>query len=245
MRFVIVLAVLAVAGFAWAGNTIDSPAPFGNDVQETDWDPVKEVIVKWAQLPDLEGSAVSSEWCDDIGLITDMADDFYCADGDPVVALEWWCTFYNCQSDPPSPIDFFVVRFYADTGNCLPGMVLYDEAIYTWTEEFTPGGDMFSQLHFTADLPVPFLQEAGNSYWIQIQAVHTRTGYCQYGWAQCVVDDQWGCEAVLKSDYFGVYDWTALSILVGYHFEPAYVIYGETYSPVEDATWSTIKELYR
>jgi hypothetical protein len=246
MRFAIVLMMLAVACLAWAGNTLIAPVDPGNTTSETEWQPVKDVVAKWTQLPDLAGSAVSSEWCDDIGLITDMADDFYCEDGDPVVALEWWCTFYNCVVyAPPSPIDFFVVRFYAYTGSCTPGVALYDEAIYTWTEEYTPGGDMYSQFHYTAELPVPFLQEAGNTYWIQIQAVHIRTDYCQYGWAQCLAEDQWGCEAVLKSDYFGVPNWTALSALIGYHFEPSYVIYGETYSPVEDASWSTVKALYR
>lgn len=246
MRFAIVLMVLVVAGFAWASNTLDSPTDPGNTTPDPGWQPVKDVVVKWAQLPDFAGSAVSSEWCDDIGLITDMADDFYCEDGDPVVALEWWCTFYNCGANPPpSPIDFFVVRFYAEGSNCIPGAALYDEAIYTWTEEYSAGGDMFSQFHYTADLPIPFLQEADTTYWIQIQAVHIRTDYCQYGWAQCLVDDQWGCEAVLKSDYFGVPNWTALSILIGYHFEPAFVIYGETYSPVEHSTWSVVKSLYR
>jgi hypothetical protein len=245
MRFVIVLAMLAIAGLAWAGQTIEAPIDPGNTTPETEWEPMKEVVVKWVQLPDLAGSAVSSEWCDDIGLITDMADDFYCEDGDPVVALEWWATEYNCGTPPPSPIDFFIVRFYQDTGNCVPGVAIYDEAIYTWTEEYTTGGDMYSQFYYSAELPVPFLQEAGNTYWIQIQAYHTRTDYCQWGWAQCLAEYQYGCEAVLKSDYFGVYDWTPLSVLIGYHFEPSYVIYGETFSPVEDATWSTIKELYR
>jgi hypothetical protein len=245
MRFAIVLMVLAVAVFAWAGNTITSPTPTGNGAQGPEWQPAKDIVVKWDQLPDFAGSAVSSEWCDDIALITDMADDFYCEDGIPIVALEWWSTDYNCTADPPSPIDFFVVRFYGDSGQCVPGPVLYDEAIYFWTEEYSAGGDMYSQFHYTADLPAPFLQAAGNLYWIQIQAYHTRTGYCQWGWAQCLADDQWGCEAVLKSDYFGVPDWTALSALIGYHFEPSFVLYGESYSPVEHSTWSTVKALYR
>lgn len=245
MRFAMIIAVLAVASLAWASNSIDSPAGTGNSGEAPEWQPAKEIVVKWTQLPDFEGSAVSSEWCDDIGLITDMADDFYCEDGDPVVALEWWSTHYNCSADPPTPIDFFVVRFYADTGDCVPGIALYDEAVYTWTEEYSAGGNQVSQFHYTADLPTPFLQEAGNTYWIQIQAVHVRTGYCQWGWAQCLADYEYGCEAVLKSDYFGVPDWTELSALVGYHFEPSFVIYGETYSPVENSTWSMVKSLYR
>ena len=249
MRFAVVFAVLVVASFAWAGTTIDSPVATGNTTQETEWDPAKEVIVKWVQLPDLAGSAVSSEWCDDIALITDLADDFFCEDGDPVVALEWWSTHYNCGANPPpSPIDFFIVRFYTDVPGppfSHPGIVLYDEAVYAWTEEYTTGGDMFSQFYYSAELPVPFLQEAGNIYWIQIQAVHTRTDYCQWGWAQCLPEYQWNDQAVLKSDYFGVPDWTPLDGLLGYWFEPAFVIYGETFSPVEDATWSTVKALYR
>jgi hypothetical protein len=247
MRFAIILALVFVASLAWAGEWIDSPVGVGQSSPETEWEPAKDVVVKWAQLPDLEGSAVSSEWCDDIGLITDLADDFFCEDGDPVVALEWWSTHYNCTAgfDPPTPIDFFIVKFYADSGGCTPGMLLYDEGVYAWTEEYTTGGDMYSQFYYYAELPLPFLQEAGNLYWIQIQAYHTRTNYCQWGWAQCLADYHWGCESVLKSDYFGVLDWTPLSQLIGYHFEPSYVIYGETYSPVESTTWSTVKSLYR
>jgi hypothetical protein len=245
MRFAMIIAVVAVASLAWASNSIDSPMGTGNSGDAPEWQPAKDIVVKWEQLPDFAGSAVSSEWCDDIGLITDLADDFYCEDGDPVVALEWWSTYYNCTPAPPTPIDFFIIRFYADTGNCLPGIVLYDEAIYAWTEEYSVGGDQYSQFHYTADLPVPFLQEAGNTYWIQIQAFHIRTDYCQWGWAQCLVDYEYGCEAVLKSDYFGVPDWTPLNLLIGYHFEPSFVIYGDTYSPVESSSWSVVKSLYR
>ena len=247
MRFAMILAVLAIASLAWATDSIDS-VPTGNGGQAPEWQPAKDIVVKWTQLPDFNGSAVSSEWCDDIGLITDLADDFFCEDGDPVVALEWWSTYYNCSVDPPTPIDFFVIRFYTDVPGppfSHPGIVLYDEAVYAWTEEYSAGGDMYSQFHYTCDLPVPFLQEAGNIYWIQIQAVHIRTGYCQWGWAQCLVDYQWNDEAVLKSDYFGVPDWTPLNQLIGYHFEPSFVIYGDTYSPVENSTWSTVKALYR
>lgn len=249
MRFATVLALLAVASLAWAGNTIDSPVGTGNAGPSPDWDPAKEIVVKWTQLPDLAGTAVSSEWCDDIALITDLADDYFCEDGDPVVALEWWATFYNCGvNPPPSPIDFFIIRFYTDVPAppfSHPGNVVYDEAVYTWTQEYTVGGDMYSQFHYTADLPLPFLQEAGNIYWVQIQAYHTRTDYCQYGWAQCLPEYQWNDQAVLKSDYFGVYDWTPLDQLVGYHFECSFVLYGETYSPVENSTWSMVKALYR
>ncbi|MBD3348936.1 MAG: hypothetical protein GF400_07050 [Candidatus Eisenbacteria bacterium] len=245
MRVAIAVALVAVASLALAAETITSPAGVGNAPQETEWQPAKEVVVKWSQLPDLEGNAVSSEWCDDIALITDMADDFYCEDGNPIVALEWWATEYNCGTyGPPIPIDYFIVRFYADAGGS-PGGLLYEEQVDTWTEEYTAGGDMYSEFHYSADLPVAFLQQAANTYWLQIQAHHTRTDYCQWGWHQCLADQQWGAEAHLKSDYFSVPDWTALSILIGYHFEASFVIYADVTSPVAEGSWTTIKAMYR
>ena len=122
-------------------------------------------------------------------------------------------------------------------------MLLYEKDIYTWTEEEM--ADCPGVYHYTADLPVPFEQEAGNYYFIQIQCVHIRTDYCQWGWQQCHVYYEWNDEAVLKSDYFSVPDWTPLDQLVGYWFETSFVIYAEEPTPVEDSSWSTIKALYR
>ena len=245
MRIVIAVILASVVSVAWATETIVTPPGVGNIQDPGEWEPVKEIVVKWQQLPDFEGSAVSSEWCDDIGLITDMADDFLCEDGDPIVALEWWGTEYNCGIyGPPIPIDYFTVRFYEDIGG-IPGAVVYEQIVTDWTEEYAAGGDMYSDFHYYADLPVPFMQEAGNIYWLQIQARHTRTDYCQWGWHQCLLEDEWNYEAVLRSDYFGVPDWSPLTPLIGYHFETAFVIYAEPFNPVASASWSTIKAIYR
>jgi hypothetical protein len=245
MRFVTVVALLAVASFAWAGTTLDDVG-YGHGGDPVEWQPTKDLMIKWMQLPDCDASAVSSEWCEDIGLITDLADDFPCDDPCPIVAIEWWGTWYNCAVPvpPPPPIDFFIVRFYEYLPAppfSRPGIVLYDEAIYFW--EMEVDCDPYDY-HYWADLPVPFEQVPGNYYFIQIQCVHIRTDYCQWGWHQCHVDYEWNDESVLKSDYFGVPDWTPLSQLIGYHFEPSFVLYCEANNPVEDTTWSRVTAIY-
>jgi len=61
---------------------------------------------KWRQNP-YAGNAIISSVSPDY-LDGESADDFYCADGDPIVHIEWW----GWLSDPIP--DYFMIRFYLD-----------------------------------------------------------------------------------------------------------------------------------
>ena len=92
---------------------------------------------------------------------------------------------------------------------------------------------------------LPFEQEAGEIYWISIQAVHLFFTGSQWGWTECLSDHYWNDEAVMVFPELGIPDWTPMTLATGEYAELAFVLYGQAFSPVESKTWSTVKAMFR
>ena len=239
MRLVIALALVVVATAAWAD--LETHSAIGETSPGLTWEPAKEGIVKWAQLPDPEGNALASQYAADYPFDARSADDFFCSDGTPIVEVEWWGDYWN-PGEPPYA-EYFVIRFYSDVPGppySHPGDLLYEEDCLVYTED--PDGTIY---HYTQELALPFEQEAGEICWISIQAVHLFFTGSQWGWIECLPDDYWNDEAVMVFPELGIPEWTPMTLATGEYAELAFVLYGEVFNPVESETWSSVKAMFR
>lgn len=239
MRFAAILAVVVLtASTAAAAPRLASPGSLSNQGGDSGWEAAKEVVVKWAQLPEVGGVAITSERSVALGIVSESADDFYCENGSPIVAVEWWGADWTGQV-----IDYFIIRFYSDVPGppCShPGDLLYEEECHAFTYELIPG--QFDQYYYYADLPCAFDQDGGNTYWISVQAVHPTD---QWFWLECDEPSYWNDAGVVRSEYFGFPDWVTVEEATGTHREFSFVVYADVTSPVESTTWSGVKALFR
>ncbi|MBD3348115.1 MAG: hypothetical protein GF400_02830 [Candidatus Eisenbacteria bacterium] len=242
MRLAILLVfVLAVAASAAPVAEVAAPAGAG-----CEWVAVKGIDVAWSQeLLQDGGWAIASQLASDYPFYAEAADDFLCGDGRPVVAVEWWGAYWNPGAPPYA--DGFVVRFYAnDTGGGLPkpGELLFEQTCFDFVEEVLP--DQTWWYHYYCALDPPFEQAAGETYWLSVQAVYPWYEGGQWGWGECVSGDYWGGEAVYVFDALGIDEWAPVSSSDPYeHRECAFVLYKDEISPVEQASWTRIKGLFR
>lgn len=239
MRLVIALALVAVATAAWAGPETHAVGDGGSSGPP--WEPAKDAVVKWAQLPDLTGDILASQYAADYPFDAKAADDFQCVGGTPIAAIEWWGDYWN-PGEPPYA-DYFVIRFYSNVDGPPfghPGDLLYEEDCLVYSEESE--GDAY---RYMQELAVPIDQVTGETYWISIQAVHLFFTGGQWGWFECLSDDYWNHEAVVVFPALGIPEWTAASLVIGEYAELAFVLYGEPANPVENATWSSVKAMFR
>lgn len=239
MRLAITFVLVVAAATAWGGPEAhrvgDAPTP------GLSWCPAKEAVVKWAQLPDAGGGLLASQYAADYPFDARSADDFACVDGAPITRIEWWGDYWN-PGEPPYA-DYFVIRFFADVPGppfSHPGEVLYEEDCLVYSED--PDGDAY---HYAQDLPIEFEQQAGETYWISIQAVHAFFTGGQWGWLECLPEYYWNDEAVMVFPELGVPDWTRASLVTGEYAELSFVLYGEVMNPVEAASWSSVKAMFR
>ena len=239
MRLAIALVLVLLAAAAWAD--LETHSTGGEAQPGFDWEPAKEAVLKWAQLPDLAGEFLASQYAADYPFDARSADDFYCEDGDPIIAIEWWGDYWN-PGEPPYA-DYFVIRFYSDVPGppySRPGDLRYEEECLVYAEDPDGGG-----YHYVQELAVPFEQEAGEIYWISIQAVHLFFAGGQWGWFECLADDYWNDEAVLVFPELGIPEWSPMTLVTGEYHELAFVLYGQVFSPVEATTWSGVKAMFR
>jgi len=238
MRFAAILLIGLVAGTAMAAPRVTTTASLGSQGGDAGWQPAKEIVAKWTQLPEVGGIGVSSEEITGLGVVAESADDFFCADGAPIVAVEWWGVDWTGEN-----VDYFIIRFYSGVPGppfAHPGNLLYEEECHAFTFELLPG--QFDQYYYSADLPSAFVQESGNTYWISIQAVHPDQ---QWFWLECADPYFWNGAGVFRSEYFGFPDWVTVSEATGTCREFSFVLYADVTSPVEAVTWSGIKEMFR
>lgn len=242
MRLAAIL-LIAACGTATAAPMTQVASPGGSACE---WIAVSEVDVSWSQeLMSDGGWALASQFASDYPFHALMADDFLCCDGRPLVAVEWWGAYWN-PGAPPYAADF-VIRFYEnDAGSRFPrpGALLYQQECGAYSEELLP--DQSWWYRYYCELPVPFAQEQGQTYWLSIQALYPWYEGGQWGWGECVPGDYWGAEAVQIFDVMGVPDWEPISSQDPYeHRECAFVLYKDVINPVRPSSWSMIKGMYR
>ncbi len=239
MRFAAILVmILLAATVAVAAPRLATSGSLSNQGGSSEWEAAKEVVVKWTQLPEVGGVAITSEYRTTDTLLSESADDFFCEDGAPIVAVEWWGEDWTA-----GVIDYFVIRFYSDVPGppySHPGDLLYEEECHDFTSELVSG--QLNQYYYYADLPSAFDQDGGNVYWITIQAVHPDD---QWFWLECAVEYYWNDVAVVKSEFFGFPDWTTVGDATATDREFSFVLYADVMSPVESTTWSGVKAMFR
>jgi hypothetical protein len=234
MRFAAILAVVVLAaGLAGASPKIAASKSLGNQ-SAVEWEPAKEVVVKWTQLPEAGGVGVTSEQSIALGIVSESGDDFLCDDGSPIVAVEWWGVDYT-----GGLIDYFIVRFYTDDGG-LPGTLAYEEECHAFDSELMAG--QFDRYRYYAALPSAFDQDGGVTYWFSVQAVHPDD---QWFWLESANAEGWNLGGVVRSEYFGCPDWVTVSEATGTRREFSFVLYADVTSPVESTTWGGVKALFR
>jgi hypothetical protein len=93
-----------------------------------------------------------------------VADDFQFEQETLLGSINWWGGYFN----PPSGPDNFTIRLFSDSGG-QPGSLLGQFAIGAADKVAT---GQFVGLHpefkYSANLPAPFLAEAGAKYWVSI-----------------------------------------------------------------------------
>ncbi|MFH1689827.1 MAG: hypothetical protein ABIE42_06260 [Candidatus Eisenbacteria bacterium] len=242
MRLAILL-LLVWAGVAVAVpvNQVASPM-----MPKYEWQPMNGVMPVWTQeLMDDGGWALASQYAADYPFYAETADDFSLSDGRPVVAVEWWGAYWN-PGAPPYAANF-VVRFYeSDPGNkfAQPGALLYEHECAAYVEELLPEQTWWYRYY--CDLAEPFAQVPGETYWVSIQAMYPWYEGGQWGWGECVAEDYWSDEAVYVFDALGVPAWAPISTSDPYvHRECAFVLYVDNFNPVEPASWSVVKAMFR
>lgn len=235
MRWLLVLALVLVATVAWAVPETQSPVAIPGSGTPLMWDGERDMVIKWEQLPLVGGNAFASQYAANYPFYAESADDFMCLDGIPIVAVEWWGTYWNPGPDPFAYA--FQIRFYEND----PGPPsypidppIYEEICYVFTEEWD---DYYGQYHYYQLLDVPFDQVEGHIYWVSFVA------YLDYPpqWGWCQAELQWEDCAVQDFEVLGVPRWTLIDPCT----DLAFRLWGEDVSPVESTTWGNIKALYR
>jgi hypothetical protein len=203
--------------------------------------------VCWSEPADLNGLIASSEQILQIGLETEVANDFV-PTASCVFHVTWWGSFYNnvtpCAPDITTP--GFNLKFYEDAG-CMP-----TETPYVWIS-LTP--DQFSEESvgcrsgvypiFKWDADVHASTVGGDLYWFSAQmkdhAFPPQTGRL----AAATVT---GCDTVIRSAYFGFPAWTPVINVFGVAFDCSQEFMCTTEpcgpSPTKSTTWGVIKEGY-
>jgi hypothetical protein len=243
MRFVIVVALVCFAAAALGAPTTETSKYQGSGRIWDPW-PDPDLEVKWVQtpVPYPYGNALSSQLDDVYPFFSQMADDFLCDESGPILAVEWWGTYWN-PGPPPPPGFFFVIEFWTDNGlpypDSHPETLIYQEPCYIFFEDYDPD---YEQYHYFQYLENPFFQEEGMIYWVSIYAVFPYPP--QYGW--CVGEPQWWDCANFKSDFFGYPEWTSSEIVWGICYDMAFVLYGQyDPNPVEETSWGNIKAMFK
>jgi hypothetical protein len=185
--------------------------------------------IKWEQPPD-GASGLSSQDDTCYPFQSECADDFM-GDGQSVIGVGWYGVYWN--GTPLAP-DAFNIRFYSDSSG-FPGTELSLTTSSNYNETAgAPNG-------YCSDVTA-FSKADGVKYHVSIQAV------------MCF-PPQWGIgtgtgngvQGSFKSALFGFPDWTTNSTIFGVPYELAFLLYNDEDggTPTEEASWSTIKNLYR
>jgi hypothetical protein len=195
-------------------------------------------VVKWYQPPDLETTGIdvlNSYWPTAGGYI--LAEDFLCDSSGPITKIDFWGSWYEdlLPNDDEDEVTFRLsIHSDIPAGEppplySHPGTLLWEYVTYAGECEATlvyqvPGGEGFMEppdyyIEPPADYnvwlyscPIPdgwrFEQEAGNIYWLNVQAEPNTDAHGAYfGWKSAIehrIDDgvwAWGTEPVNPDDW--------------------------------------------
>jgi hypothetical protein len=216
---------VAVTGNALAIGTQSGPYTVAGDQQDaydcgTEW--------KWEQMPDGQsGLAAQDDQC--YPFLAECADDFM-GDGSNVTGVGWWGVFWN--GSPVAPDGFQITIYLSDPDGC-PGEAICSEFVTDYNQT---AGDPYG---YCATLAEACPKADGVSYHVSTTAV-----FCfppQWGSATGTGNGQQMC---FRSAFFGFPDWVPGNVVFGVNYDLAFLLYNDGIVPTEDASWSSIKNLY-
>jgi hypothetical protein len=234
-KFAFVLALsMVVAGLSMAAEPeILLPGPGGNPAGI-------ERTVLWLDNPDFAANTGSSEVIGEFALTSELANDFILEMDATIQKVTWWVAYWNGFEAPTG--SGFNYRFYYDAG-CLPEPGAFVEYLLPGDdscEALADGGDMFSQFvyEYCLDLPLP-----AGLYWFSAQmADHAFPP--QFG--RLGADMIQICDSAFRSDYFAFPEWVPAPDVFGDLYDASQMFEDECVpTAVEDASWGSIKGLYR
>lgn len=198
---------------AIADTQVEKPAELYTINEGSGYGAIGDVV--WDNGMNYDGLLAAQEPSSPENLDAYPADDFHFEEDTFVCDVHWIGGYYNGD---PEEWDWCIL-FYKDRGDGeAPGDRFAGEFCYAWDEinkeELEPG-----YWEMWVDLPENILFEACVKYWISIWAVGDH--FPQSGWGYHA-DPVTMHEAVLKSDWFGVPDWTPLSQLIGTEADMAF-----------------------
>jgi hypothetical protein len=167
-------------------------------------DPPDGSILLWQQEPDLDNpnGFASQDARNDGGLgwFAEVADDFYCEDGQVVGHIAFWGLFFNPQ-DQHGNIEGFMISFYDYDPGPPSKPANWSNPLYRQDLPFQEtmignyaGWDVYQ---YNVNLDPNFYQEPGEYYFVSVVAILARGGNAdepQWGWMS--THDIWNDSAV-------------------------------------------------
>lgn len=165
--------------------------------------------IVWDNGMNYDGLLAAQEPSSPANLDAYPADDFHFEEDTEVCDVHWIGGYYNGD---PQEWDWCILFYYDRGDGNAPGNVYAGKFCYSWADiakqELEPG-----YYQMWVDLPENIMFPACEKFWISIWAVGDHFPQSAWGYHQDPIIMH---EAVLKSDWFGVPDWTDTSLLLGY-----------------------------
>jgi hypothetical protein len=241
MKTKLVIVVMALAIFAWAGTSIAAELTAGGRVAgQAEYVPGNRTDVEiWCQPPDFEVLRMVASQLDISYPFEAWAIDDYTSPGDEAVTkVQWWGLHWN--SDIIVPPSVFIISFWEYDGTCYPGLppTLLYQHISTDFELTELGVGLYE---YVANIP-PFLQDAGQTYWLTIQAVMEYFPDGQWGWLATAGIT--GCEGLILFPALEIVDWEPVNPDVP--LDHAFCLFYDDEDPisVEASSWGSVKALF-
>ena len=224
-----------VAGLSTAAEPemwLDGPGGNPADIE-------REVL--WIDAPDFDEAACSSEIIGAYDLWTEAASAFFFETDATIRKVTWWGTYFNSFDGTPTGAGFNL-RFYRTAAEYYPEDVPFVEYLLPGDdccEVLADGGDQFSHFVYEYCLELPL---ASGTYWFSSQM------------ADHEFPPQWGrqgtewpgqyWETMFRSPYFSYPDWVPADSWFSWWASQMLEDVCEP-TPVENASWGAVKELFR
>ena len=225
---------LAVTGGALATNPDLSAGGGGMNVLDSGRD------AYWSEPPNLDGLIASSEIIGEIGLESEVANDFIAADDALILGARWWGGYFASNCLDLGYGAYWNLRFYND-GGCVPGEVIY-ESLGVFAHEVSIGCRFDLYPLFQYEAPVDLQVLGGAVYWFGAQCGdHVFPPQVGRLASEGVVN----CESVFKSSFFAYPDWVSTIYVFGVEIDFSQEFEAAGSVPALRTTWGAVKGLYR
>ncbi len=199
VALVLLLSAVATGGALAVNPTVSGGGGGGTNVLNSGRD------VLWSEPPDLEGLIASSEVIGQLGLETEIANDFYVTQDICVSYARWWGGYYNNNGCSDIGVaTHWNLRFY-DDGGYEPLSELSETVSAPGNEAFVYCQGGFYPIFQYETYVNTFEISVNTLYWFGAQAAdHAYPPQCGRVASAYVR----GCDSVFKSAYFSYPDWT-------------------------------------